>query len=92
MGTPVSYIRCCRDRCGHTERLYLAEVLQFLLPRVPSSLLMAVNDNKSPPLHWAILNNQVECTKLLAQLPEEQGGGLPMLEVSTYPSCLTTFS
>ncbi|KAH8090938.1 hypothetical protein HD553DRAFT_303755 [Filobasidium floriforme] len=63
---------CCGN--GHTE------VLQYLLPHVPSSLLMAVNDNKSPPLHWAILNNQVECTKLLAQLPEEQGGGLPMLE------------
>jgi ankyrin repeat protein len=59
-----------------------ADLLQYLLPHVPSSLLMAVNDNKSPPLHWAILNNQVECTKLLAQLPEEQGGGLPMLEVS----------
>jgi len=44
---------------------------------------MALNDSKSPPLHWAILNNQVDCTKLLAQLPEEQGGGLPMLEVNT---------
>jgi ankyrin repeat protein len=63
----------------------MTEVLQYLLPHVPSSLLMAVNDNKSPPLHWAILNNQVECTKLLAQLPEEQGGGLPMLEVRLQP-------
>jgi ankyrin repeat protein len=58
------------------------DILEFILPFLPSSELQALNDSKSPPLHWAILNNHVNCTKLLSELPEEKGGGLPMLEVS----------
>lgn len=59
------------------------DVLRFLLPNLPASLLTTTNENGSPPLHWAILNNHVSIVQLLVDLPEEQGGGLPLLKVSS---------
>ncbi|KAI5454529.1 ankyrin repeat-containing protein [Naganishia albida] len=62
---------CCGN--GH------ADVLEFLLSILPSSLLQTTNDAKSPPLHWAILNSHLNCVKILVELPEERGGGMPLL-------------
>ena len=58
-----------------------ADVLEYLLPLVSAPLLSQVNDNGSPPAHWAILNNHVSCVKALVEVPEEKGGGLPILKV-----------
>ncbi|TYJ58929.1 hypothetical protein B9479_000363 [Cryptococcus floricola] len=63
---------CCGN--GHLD------VLEYILPLVPSSLLTATNEAGSPPLHYAIMNNKTECVKKLVELPEEQGGGLPILK------------
>jgi ankyrin repeat protein len=60
------------------------DILQALLPHLPPSFLQQTNTAGSPPLHWAILNNQVAVVKLLSELPEEKGGGLPLLHVSAY--------
>jgi ankyrin repeat protein len=59
------------------------DVLKYLLPSLPKSLLSQTNENDSPPLHWAILNNHVAVVQLLVDIPEEQGGGLPLLKVSS---------
>jgi ankyrin repeat protein len=60
------------------------EVLRSLLPYLSSSVLTAVNENGSPPLHWAIMNNHVSIVQLLIEVPEEKGGGVPLLKVSNY--------
>lgn len=59
-----------------------AGVLEYLLSVLPSSILQATNDARSPPLHWAILNSHLNCVKILVELPEAQGGGMPLLNVS----------
>jgi ankyrin repeat protein len=56
-------------------------VLKYLLPFLSSSVLTAVNENGSPPLHWAIMNNHVSIVQLLVEIPEEKGGGVPLLKV-----------
>ena len=58
-----------------------SDVLKYLLPFLSSSVLMAVNENGSPPLHWAIMNNHVSIVQLLIEIPEEKGGGVPLLKV-----------
>ncbi|WVQ78980.1 hypothetical protein IAT38_001072 [Cryptococcus sp. DSM 104549] len=63
---------CCGN--GHLE------ILKYLLPLLPSTLLSTANESGSPPMHWAVSNNHVECVKTLVELPEEQGGGLPLLK------------
>ena len=35
-------------------------------------------------MHWAALNNHVAIVKLLAELPEDKGGGLPLFKVQSY--------
>lgn len=60
----------------------IIDVLKYLLPLIPSSLLQVTNESKSPPLHWAITNNKTDCVKILCELPESEGGGLPLLRVS----------
>lgn len=72
-------------------RLYtdpVKDVLKYLLPSLPVSLLSQTNENDSPPLHWAILNNHVAIVQLLVDIPEEQGGGLPLLKVRLDFPCL----
>ncbi|WWC73625.1 uncharacterized protein I206_107597 [Kwoniella pini CBS 10737] len=63
---------CCGN--GH------ADVLNYLIPLIPKDLLSRTNEAGSPPLHWAISNNHVACVKALVEIPEEQGGGLPLLK------------
>lgn len=83
MGIPVSDIPCFLVHYppwSHSAHPNI-EVLKFLLPSLPASLLTATNENGSPPLHWAILNNHVAIVQMLVDVPEEQGGGLPILKV-----------
>ncbi|WWC65883.1 uncharacterized protein I303_108505 [Kwoniella dejecticola CBS 10117] len=63
---------CCGN--GHVD------VLNYLIPLIPKDLLSRTNEAGSPPLHWAISNNHIACVKALVELPEEQGGGLPLLK------------
>lgn len=58
------------------------DVLEYLLPRLPPSLLSVTNETGSPAMHYAVANNHTECVKALVNWPEEQGGGLPLLKVS----------
>lgn len=60
------------------------DVLKYLLPFLSSSVLTAVNENGSPPLHWAIMNNHVSIVQLLVEIPEERGGGVPLLKVRRF--------
>ena len=60
------------------------EVLKALLPYLSKEVLTAVNENGSPPLHWAIMNNHVAIVQLLIEVPEEKGGGVPLLKVRLY--------
>ena len=69
------------DALRETE-LTTKDVLKYLLPRLSASILSATNENGSPPLHWAILNNHVAIVQLLIEVPEEKGGGTPLLKVS----------
>lgn len=57
------------------------DVLKVLLPYLSKDVLTAVNGNGSPPLHWAIMNNHVSTVQLLIDIPEEKGGGVPLLKV-----------
>lgn len=59
----------------------MVDVLEYLLPHASKSLLSATNSNGSPAIHWAVFNNHVGCVKALAELPEEQGGGLQLVKV-----------
>lgn len=38
-------------------------------------------------MHWAVLNNHVACVQALVEVPEERGGGLPLLKVSRNTRC-----
>ena len=62
-----------------------SEVLNLLLPHVSAFVLAQTNENGSPPIHWAVLNNHVACVKALVELPEDRGGGLPILKVTIVP-------
>ncbi|KAH9994211.1 hypothetical protein BJV77DRAFT_1101335, partial [Russula vinacea] len=52
---------------GHTE------LLDILLPIVPSSLLSARNRAGSTALHWAALNSQLGAARPSSSFPEDQG-------------------
>lgn len=58
------------------------DVLQALLEAAPAELLQQTNEAGSPPVHWAVMNNHVACVQALVDVPEERGGGLPLLKVS----------
>ncbi|KAK2463083.1 hypothetical protein APHAL10511_004738 [Amanita phalloides] len=52
------------------------DILDYLLPIVPASLLSAQNDAGSTPLHWAAINAQLGVAQKLIQYPGGPGGGL----------------
>lgn len=60
------------------------DVINYLIPHLSKEVLSATNENGSPAIHWAILNNHVNCVKALVELPEEQGGGIQLLKVCIY--------
>lgn len=66
----------------------ITDVLNALLEVAPAELLQQTNEAGSPPVHWAVMNNHVACVQALVDVPEERGGGLPLLKVSPAPAKL----
>jgi uncharacterized protein len=58
---------------------YFTEILDFLLPLVPPSLLSAQNDAGSTALHWAALNSHLDVVQKLVQFPG--GPGVDLIDV-----------
>ncbi|KAF8339348.1 hypothetical protein F5887DRAFT_471299 [Amanita rubescens] len=52
------------------------DVLDYLLPIVPPSLLSAQNNAGSTPLHWAAINAQLEIAQKLIRYSGGPGNGL----------------
>ncbi|KAF7782757.1 hypothetical protein Agabi119p4_2133 [Agaricus bisporus var. burnettii] len=52
------------------------DVLDYILPIVPPSLLSAQNHSGSTPLHWAALNAHLSVVKQIVQLPDGPGSDL----------------
>ncbi|PPQ79920.1 hypothetical protein CVT24_003764 [Panaeolus cyanescens] len=52
------------------------DLLNYLLPLLPSSALSAQNSSGSTPLHWAALNSQLEIAQTLVQHPDGPGKDL----------------
>ncbi|KAJ7815678.1 hypothetical protein B0H14DRAFT_2846984 [Mycena olivaceomarginata] len=51
--------------CGKRPCSFFVDVLDYLLPIVPPTLLSARNSAQSTPLHWAALNSHLEVVKKL---------------------------
>jgi uncharacterized protein len=64
----------------HTDpRKSVAELLEILLPIVPSSLLSAQNHAGSTALHWAAVNSQLATARALVNF---QGGlGIDLIDI-----------
>lgn len=56
-----------------------ADVLKYLLPLVPPSLLSAQNTAGSTPLHWAAVNAHLEIAKALIEFPD--GPGVNLIDI-----------
>ncbi|KAF5375535.1 hypothetical protein D9615_009192 [Tricholomella constricta] len=78
---PLAEIRDENDNCilhmvcgnGHLD------ILEYLLPLVPSSLLAAQNSAKSTPLHWAALNKHLSVVQRLVEYPD--GPGIDLIDI-----------
>lgn len=55
------------------------DVLKYILPLVPPSLLSAQNNAGSTPLHWAAVNAHLEVVKFLIECPE--GPGVNLIDI-----------
>ncbi|KAF9463549.1 cytoplasmic protein [Collybia nuda] len=55
------------------------DVLDYLLPIVPTSLLAAQNSAKSTPLHWAALNSHLPIMQRLVEFPG--GPGIDLIDI-----------
>ncbi|KAH6914076.1 cytoplasmic protein [Coprinopsis sp. MPI-PUGE-AT-0042] len=55
------------------------ELLRYLLPIVPASLLAAQNSAGSTPLHWAALNSHLDVAKALVEFPP--GPGVDLIDI-----------
>lgn len=55
---------------------HIADILEYLLPIIPPSLLSAQNNSGSTPLHWASLNEQLDVMKALVSHPTGPRGKL----------------
>ncbi|KAJ3929928.1 MAG: hypothetical protein NXY57DRAFT_1014535 [Lentinula lateritia] len=58
---------------GHTD------LLKYLLPLIPPSLLSTPNDAGSTPLHWAALNSHLSIAKELVLFPS--GPGVDLIDI-----------
>ncbi|RXW24961.1 hypothetical protein EST38_g861 [Candolleomyces aberdarensis] len=55
------------------------DVLRYLLPLVPTSLLSAQNHSGSTPLHWAAVNSHLDVSKALVEFPK--GPGVDLIDI-----------
>ncbi|KAF7289232.1 Ankyrin repeat-containing protein P16F5.05c [Mycena indigotica] len=64
-----------------TSQLYstFLDLLDYLLPILPSSLLSAQNNAQSTPLHWAALNSHLNIVKKLVEFPG--GPGVDLIDI-----------
>ncbi|KIJ52560.1 hypothetical protein M422DRAFT_202707 [Sphaerobolus stellatus SS14] len=58
--------------CGNGHE----DILDYLLPLLPSSLLSTSNKSGSTPLHWATLNSHLPIIKKLVLFPGSPGASL----------------
>lgn len=61
--------------CGNGH----ADLLDYLLPIIPTSLLSEKNAAQSTPLHWAALNSHLPCAQKLVQFPG--GPGVDLIDI-----------
>ncbi|KAF8161803.1 ankyrin repeat-containing domain protein [Mycena galopus ATCC 62051] len=61
--------------CGNGH----ADVLDYLLPIIPPTLLSAGNNAQSTPLHWAALNSHLDIVKKLVHFPG--GPGIDLIDI-----------
>jgi ankyrin repeat protein len=60
-----------------TRLLSFVDILDYLLPHLPASLLSIANTSgRSTPLHWAVLNTQLETVKSLIK-----AGGPSLIDI-----------
>ncbi|KAG6827286.1 hypothetical protein H0H92_012495 [Tricholoma furcatifolium] len=74
---PIATIRDENDNC--ILHMSFTDVLEYLLPLVPSSLLAAQNSAKSTPLHWAALNKHLSVVQKLVEYPN--GPGIDLIDI-----------
>lgn len=55
------------------------DLLTYILPLVPLSLLSSLNSSKSTPLHWASTNRHLSTSKLLIDFPN--GPGVDLIDL-----------
>ncbi|KAF8058704.1 hypothetical protein FPV67DRAFT_1523440 [Lyophyllum atratum] len=55
------------------------DLLEYLLPLIPTSLLAAQNSAKSTPLHWAALNKHLPIIQKLVEYPD--GPGIDLIDI-----------
>lgn len=58
---------------------FLLDVLRYLLPLVPISLLSTQNNSGSTPLHWAAVNSHLNVSKALVEFPN--GPGVNLIDI-----------
>ncbi|KAJ7478636.1 ankyrin repeat-containing domain protein [Mycena galericulata] len=73
-----------RDDNGNTALHMLcgnghSDLLDYLLPIIPPTLLAAQNAAASTPLHWAAVNSHLEVMKQLVQF--QQGPGIDLIDI-----------
>lgn len=60
------------------ERCFI-DILEYLLPIIPPSLLSAQNSSGSTALHWAAVNSHLEAAQKLVGFP--QGPGVDLIDI-----------
>ncbi|KAF8885981.1 ankyrin repeat-containing domain protein, partial [Infundibulicybe gibba] len=55
------------------------DVLSYILPIIPPTMLSAQNTSLSTPLHWAALNSHLDIMKKLIEYPE--GPGVNLIDI-----------
>ncbi|KAF9012611.1 ankyrin [Cyathus striatus] len=61
--------------CGNCH----LDLLDYLLPLVPPSLLSTQNNSGSTPLHWAAVNSHLDVVQKLVQFPD--GPGIDLIDI-----------
>lgn len=84
-GNTVLHMICANGHTGESHSLWRSrpifftsrtDLLNYILPIVPISLLASQNDAGSTPLHWAALNAHLPIIQKLVQFPDGPGVNL----------------
>lgn len=74
--TPTDLFSLPKNRTSNGARPPPLELLNYLLPLCPPSLLSAQNHAGSTALHWAALNAHIAAARALVEYPNGPGVGL----------------